>query len=117
VSLDGAAKDGTNHATAGPVSTVPNTLAAGYDPHAVGGWFPGDIDSLVFYSKVLSDAEIALLYNGGLGLAYYDLALPVNASLLSGLVAFYDCDDTAGNNLADAHTGGHTLLGLNGVST
>jgi len=96
---------------------VPFTVCGkGFNGGTSGTQFNAAVDSLGYWNRVLSNTERGYLWNGGLGLAYYDL---VNSypSLLSGLCNWYDCDDQGGQDLVDASGAGLTLLGQNGTST
>jgi hypothetical protein len=112
--------DGANFSTA----TMTGSLATSSRPLKVAGLgtsvatMLGALDSVGHWSRPLSQAEALLLWDGGIGLSYHDVAnIPANSSLLTGLTAWYDSDDAGGQNLADATGNGRTLLGANGTST
>jgi hypothetical protein len=115
-SIDGEPKQTSTHATAGPWNAGTNKLWVGSNMGA--SWFAGDIDLVGFWGRMLTDAEIALLWNSGVGVNLHDiLNSPALASLLTSLIWWGECDDTGGQNLADATGNGKTLLGANGTST
>ena len=112
-SLNGAAKQAGPHATGGPMSTTPDTFALGYDAGLANDYALADIARVGYWARVLTDAEIAALYNGGASLR----EAQISGTLGTNLVAYYNGDDTAGDNVSDQGGSGLTLIGQNGAAT
>lgn len=55
--------------------------------------YTGILDCVGLWKRALSAAEVTLLYNGGIGMAYQDLS----PALATSLAAFYDLDDAGGS--------------------
>lgn len=97
--INGAAQGVTDISTrAGTLTnsadfTLGGLSANGVPPSGSSG-MDGSVDMAAFWLRVLTQAEITQLYNGGSGLNYRDLS----GGLRSGLSAWYDCD----GNLSDA---------------
>jgi hypothetical protein len=74
MSVNGAAK--TRQALVGnpPVGPAATPFRLGNPQPAAGIEWYGEIDEVGFWRRVLTDAEISRLYNGGAGLSYDDLA-------------------------------------------
>jgi len=125
--------NGTASAKLGRVGSLDNSepLYVGACFRTSGGvqtYWDGLIDELAFWKRALTQADVNLLYNGGAGLAYGDvategayavagtaaslrahrelLAEAGDGALTDDLVAFYPLDEASGDAL-DAH-GGHT---------
>ncbi len=83
------------------------SFAIGERPGISAAW-DGLIDCVGFWKKVLTTAEITLLYKGGVGMAYRDLT----GSLLTSLNGYWNLD---GNGL-DASGNGNHLTNDNGAT-
>jgi concanavalin A-like lectin/glucanase superfamily protein/IPT/TIG domain-containing protein len=75
-----------------------------------GNYLNAALDSCGIWGRALSGGELDALYNGGVGLAYQDLPYANGGSLLTGLNAWYDLDETTGNSCTDATGNGNVLV-------
>lgn len=80
-----------------PISKFAVGLASGG-----GAYYDGQVSCVGIWSRVLTTNEKAALYNGGKGLKYADLP----AGLLTGLVSYYNLDETSGTR-NDSHGTNH----------
>jgi hypothetical protein len=79
--------------------------------------FDGRLDSMFYYTRCLTDAELDGLYNitdpgvSAEGRCYSDLAalLPTYPNILTDLAAWWDLNEAGGGSWMDSHTGGHDL--------
>lgn len=84
-----------------------HTLTLGAQTSGAVSPFDGLLDSVGFWKRVLTAAEIAALYKGGVGMAYRDLTTDMKTSLIS----WWNFDGT----FNDSH-GTNNLTNNNGVS-
>jgi hypothetical protein len=117
LSIDDSAYSSTAF-THSAVSATQVALNVGAHVNSQGN-ITGAIDELGYWSgRLLTQTEVGYLWNSGAGLAYYDVANNATyASLQTSLTAWWDCDDTGGQNMADASGNGKTLAGQNSTST
>lgn len=90
---------------------VGNGFGDGFGQAPAGGMV-GNIDSLFFWSRALTDAEGAALFNAGAGLDFAGLS----GTLLTGLVAAYNLDGPKAGKWPDSSGNGHNLS-INGTVT
>jgi hypothetical protein len=89
-------------------STNTTNFAVGNSHDVTGGdCFDGRLDELVYYSKILSSAEITWLYNAGVGRIYSDTtAVGAPSTILTSLVSWWGLGENSGVRY-DSHGSNH----------
>lgn len=96
--------------SSGTITDVLNNIAPSIGSRNAGQFYPGTIDELAVFSKVLSQGEVTTLYNAGAG-TYGNIS---NAPFSTGLLGGWHLDEGTGTSAADFSGNSNTGTLTNG---
>jgi len=104
-------------ATAGITPAVSTAeLDIGSEIAGASGFWPGIMQSLGYWKRVLDASEIEILYNNGTPIHYLQLPTVMQSESTSTFVSWWDFHETSGTR-KDARSTGNDLTDHNGVAT
>lgn len=93
--------DGTLNAQANDIVGFANSYINIGRATGNGEFFPGYIDEVGIWGKVLTQAEITELYNSGSGKTYPFTTVAYD--LMDGLISYYEFEEVSGTTVLDSH--------------